>query len=199
MRRLAVIKTNDATALVRTVREPARIDVDGARWFAAVVSIGRVLNVADDLAAAGFRSYCPLETRLSTQPKRSPDGKWRKRVRQRPVFGPYLFVGEVNATLYRSTHRDIREILGDRDGPRQINPTFLRRVNDDELAGAWDFRPRRAPRYAEGTPVMVSDGPFRGFLAVVQEACANGGVTVEIDVFGRKAPLVIAETALEPA
>ncbi len=200
--RTSVIRTADATALVRTVREPARIDVDGARWVVAVVQGSRVLNVADDLAAAGYRPCCPLETRITRPPRRDANGRWPQRVLQRPVFGGYLIVGEVSVPLFRSSHRHIIDVLGDRENSRAVSPEFVRRVNDEELAGMWDFRAKRTPamRFHPGDIVrMPNDGPFHGFFAKVVEAHAKAGVTVELGMFGRMTSITVKDEALELA
>ena len=201
LKRLASGSSEAVTLKAEKVRDPVRIDETQHRWVVAAISGARVLEVADDLAALGFTPYCPLETRLTTQPKRGADGKWRRRILQKPLFGAYLFVGERGPRLFRSTHARIIDILGNTDGSsRAVSKEFIRALNDADLAGEWDHRTKgKRARFTAGQSVRVTAGPFADFRAVVARVQPHGAFAVELEVFGRQTSVVIKEDALEAA
>jgi len=45
----------------------------------------------------------------------------------------------------------------------------------------------------------VTEGPFAAFQAVVERAAREGRVRIDLDVFGRRTPIVIDERLLEVA
>jgi transcription antitermination factor NusG len=166
--------------------EPRAIEVEGARWVVAYVGEHAAREVASDLNELGFRAYCPLGARVVyPDPRRS--GKRVRKVRQFPVFGGYLFVGEVTERLVKSAHDRIVEILGDSSGSLALSGAAIAAINRAELRGLWDstHAHRALPLFRKGDQVRITAGPFAGFAAIVARLPKDLRVTIDFEMFGR--------------
>jgi hypothetical protein len=151
-----------------------------------------------DLCELGFLAYCPLG-RKTLYRARARVGR-RKRIHQSPVFGSYLFVGERDGPLQASIHDGISYLIGDSQGAWSLNPSFVLSINEDELSGRWDDTktPTWAKAFKIGDQVRIGAGPLTGFQGLV-EACSKAGITVDLDLFGRRTSTTLKPSALELA
>jgi transcription antitermination factor NusG len=181
----------------RRLSEPMAIEVEGARWVVAYVGEHAARDVAADLTELGFRAYCPLGRRVVYQARVA--GKRARRVRQFPVFGGYLFVGEVTEHLSKSSHDRIVEILGDSTGSLALKGAAIAAINLAELAGRWDStRPHHAaPLFHAGDLVRIKAGPFAGFAAVVARLPKDLRVMIDVQMFGGPTRTTLDSSALE--
>lgn len=180
--------------------EPARIEVEGVRWFVARAMSGCERRVARDLAEAGFRTYCPLGRRFVGQ-ARLAGGKRRKAVRQFAVFAPYVFVGcAAGLEIGKSSHERIESVISDADGPIAVAARIIAGINDLELAGQWydALAWRGQTRLKVGSQVYVSGGPFAGLSGIVAGLPAEMRVRIDLSLFGRATPAVIDACQVEP-
>ena len=154
----------------RRVRRVARpIDVEGVRWYCPVVVRGCEFEVADDLQAAGFRTYAPHAVRVVTV---RLAGDRRKRVeRDVAVLAPYVLVGEpAGLVLSKASHSKIRDFLRDGgQGYARVSARAVAALNTLHLEGFWDEKRKRWPRFRRGENVRFKDGPLEGLSAVVDE------------------------------
>ena len=168
------LKTNAVEAAFhaagRRARRVARpVDVEGGRWYCPVVVRGCEFEVADDLQAAGFRTYAPHAVRVVTV---RIAGNRRKRVeRDVAVLAPYILVGEpAGLVLSKASHSKIRDFLRDgRSGYACVSARAVAALNALHLEGFWDEKPKRRPRFRRGENVRFKGGPFEGLSAVVDE------------------------------
>jgi transcription antitermination factor NusG len=165
----------------------------------AYIGENAVRAVAADLCALDFRAYCPLGARIDYRAR--VGGKRAQRVRQFPVFGGYLFVGEVVERLSKSTHDQIVAILGDSSGPLALRAEAIAAINGAELAGRWDstVAHRQAPPFRKGDRVRINAGLFAGFLAIIARLPTDLRVSIDIEMHGRATRVVIDARTLEPA
>jgi transcription termination/antitermination protein NusG len=177
---------------------PVRIEVEGARWFVARVASGQERRVAWDLCEMGFRGYAPLEREKVYRARvRGVNGRVPK-IRVRPVFTGYVFVGAPRGTglVVRSLHERILDVLGGPDGPIEIPAALIGAINAREFAGKWDHVKRAAP-FKPGDLVRIVDGAFAGFPGVIAALPADIRIKVEASIFGRLTPVVMEACQVE--
>lgn len=198
-----------ATRLARVRRRAGelaattKIDVEGARWSVARVFSGLEREVADDLEAMGFRVYCPLRRFEVLRGRVRGKTKRERKVRERPLFPGYLFVGAPGAGEFAThAHEKIIDVFG--NGPNQMRrlAKLITAVNVREIAGDFDDAARaaafRATPFDLGSTVRVLDGPFREFLGIVSALPGDLKVQIEIMIFGRRTPAMMGSGQLEP-
>jgi hypothetical protein len=181
------------------LRQTLPLDVSlPRRWVVAVCKPSMALGVADDLNELGFVAYCPLSRKVHLR-ARARVGR-RKMIRQYPVFGDYLFVGEVDEPLQGSIHGGISYLIGDSRGALSVPASFVLSINQAELDGKWDETktPTWSKTFKVGDQVRISAGPFTGFAGLV-DACSKAGIRVDLDLFGRRTSTTLKPSALELA
>ena len=179
---------------------PRALPVDEVRrWVVAVCKPSMARGVAEDLNELGLVAYCPLSRKVHLR-ARARVGR-RKIIRQYPVFGVYIFVGEVDGPLQASIHSGISYLVGDSQGALSVPESFVLAINQAELDGKWDETkglPSWAKTFKRGDPVRVKEGPFTGFAGLV-DACSKAGIRVDLDLFGRRTSTTLKPSALELA
>src|SRR6185312_17206786 len=143
-------------------------------------------GVAEDLNMIGFRAYCPMGKKIVYRGRHGGEARQR-RVHQFPVFGRYLFVGEIEDPFQTTLHSGVVAIIGDRNGAWPVNPAAVKAINDAELSGTWDSSREAEAAFRRGDLVrVVSDlsHPFAGFNAIV-DSIRKSGVRINVDIFGR--------------
>ena len=129
----------------------------------------------------------------------SPNGK--RTVKERNSMPGYVLVeaalvGEIPVLL-----RNTPNVLGFL-GESNSNPTPLRQSEVNRLLGAVDEM-QDVPEevlipYAEGETVKVTEGPFSGFSAVIEEVNnEKKKLKVMVKIFGRKTPLELGFMQVE--
>jgi transcription antitermination factor NusG len=177
------------------LRDPFPLDVSSAqRWVVAVCKPSMSLGVADDLNELGFVAYCPLNRKVHLH-ARARVGR-RKMIRQYPVFGPYIFVGEVSEPLQASIHDGMAGVLGDSLGALAIPARLVLAINQAELDGKWDETKTRAlsKKFKKGDKIKTLAG-FEGLVTAIEEA----GIKVDLKMFGGAVSTTLKPNALEMA
>jgi hypothetical protein len=162
----------------------------------AFAGASRVRAVAADLRELGFRAYCPLGRRVIHR-ARGPYGKRERRVEQYPVFGGYLFVGEVKEPLTREMDYRIVDILRMGFERLTVPAQAIRDINDAEIAGEWDGT-KAAPTFALGRRVKVNIGRdhLAEFFGIVQGIEKSGKIRVSAYLFGHHTTILVNEEKL---
>jgi transcriptional antiterminator NusG len=185
--------------------EPVKIEVEGLRWVVARVAPGSELRVARDLAAQGYRPYCPLGRKLALRARVSRGGVERRgrRMRQFVVFAPYLFVGcapgqEIGREIYNGFGERVGVVLGDARKPTPVAPRIIEEINKLEVAGQWWANWRGQTHLRTGGRVRVLDGPFADFEGIVEALPAEMRVRVSLSLFGGATPATFNACQVEP-
>jgi len=155
-------------------------------------------GIAEDLNMIGFRTYCPMGKKVVYRGRHGGEARHR-RVHQFPVFGRYLFVGELEDPFQTEIHFGVVAVIRDQNGARSVNPEALKQINDAEMAGTWDSSREAEAAFRRGDLVrVVSDlsHPFAGFNAIV-DSIRKSGVRINVDIFGRSTPITIPQDKLE--
>lgn len=151
-------------------------------WYVAIAKTGASLSVRDELIAAGFDAYAPIERIARTRA--------RKRVAvDVPMFGQYLFV-----EVYGGNFPDVRAIDGMRgyissaEGPIRISDEIIEDLKTLETRGLFDFtraKNKITLSFEPGETVRVLAGPFSGFIGQVLAKRGKRRVQVLLSLFGR--------------
>lgn len=178
--------------------ETAPVRVDGARvWRVACCRPSQAIGVASDLSALGFVAYCPTGRKIIFRGAQRGFKVRKRRIHSYPVFGDYLFVGEVDMPLQVSLHEDIIGVLGDSRGAYRLNPKFLQAIIDREASGVWDeARALERREFTPGERVRVKRGSYADLQGLVMQ-CDTAGVSLKIEMFGRDHEVVVKDEALE--
>jgi len=156
------------------------------------------LSVARDLDLIGFRAYCPMGRKIVYRGRTKGTARER-RVHQFPLFGPYLFVGEIDDPLQTDIHSGLIGIIGDENGGWPVNPEIVKAINAAELAGTWDGSRASEAAFKRGDRVRVVNDPayaFAGFQAIVEDVRRSG---IRIEIFGSRAAVIVPQSKLELA
>lgn len=178
---------------------PSRIEVDDVRWIAVRTAPKCELRVAQDLAALGYRPYCPLGAKFVFW-KNGRQRAQRKFVRQFPVFAGYIFVGlSAGRVLARDTVEKIVSILGDSSGPLRIPPSAIGTINSLETAYHWDETRswREKSPFKPGSPIRVTDGAYASYNATVDVLVSETRIKVLASMFGRMVPIELDMGSVE--
>jgi transcription antitermination factor NusG len=173
-------------------RVVTRIETDGLTWIAIRADAFCEFMVADELNGHGIVGYCPTGARFSLR----QGNKRVRRVIHFPVFARYIFAGLAGGQFVRRTEiRRIESILSDAAGhPLTVPRGAIRRINDDELSGAWDSTRQWAEHapYRPGDLVSIKDGAFAGFPATVDAISSESRIRLLIELFGRPTTVLVA-------
>lgn len=185
----------------RARRKAYVVDEQGADWLCAAVAPGREFGVADDLAAVGFRTFCPHAVRVHfrARDRNAPREKRKRRERDVPVFGNYVFVGTPCGEGMRLVKRSHSHILAVLDEGRYFVPrAFIAEATKLWMAGTWDMRIREGVRFKRGETVRVKSGVFEGLNAVIERMPSQSRAVVSTALFGRMVQATVDSAALEP-
>lgn len=155
------------------------------RWVVAYVGAWKQLEVVQRLQREGWEPYAPQETVVAYRARVRGSEVRHRIVKRRPLFGGYLFVRELVRPLRREPERRIFSILGDSQGPIEVNPAWIEETKRLEAEGAWDALRRPQARFFEGQRVRVATGPYADFWAIVDRLEKTGKVKVKFRLFGR--------------
>lgn len=180
-------------------REPQKLDLDGARWFAVRTAHASERPLQAELEGIGYRVYCPLVTKWAWK-----HGRRCKDKRQTPLFARYIFVGcAPHQRVSRRTAEGIVAVLGDKDEPLAVPERAIGLLSVLEIAGEWDetrdwsektpFQPGRHVQIAPGIGVA-----FAGLDATVDVAMSEERIRVLISLFNQATPVEIDACNLVP-
>lgn len=174
---------------------------NGPLWHVAYVEprVERELvgTIKDEL---GFEAYTPLEQYRATIRGRRVDAC-------RPVFPRYVFVA---CDPYKDEWQRLLDVDGVVDVLRNDNipgyvpASWIMAIRKAEEAGVFDRIRPNASKFKIGETVRVSEGPFSGFHALIQEFIAKMRSTtaskrakVLVAFMGRMSAIEMDVTALE--
>ncbi len=173
---------------------------DDRAWFAVVAQPGRQAQARDELMRQDYGAFLPMCRRQVTHARKTETV-------ERPLFDRYLFVGvDLDGgqpfTPINSTRGVAFVVRGGTGAPSRIPVSALRKIKErcDADGGSVDLVPAsRVLRWAEGTELRVTDGPFTGLLAVFSGAHGDRAAKVLVDVFGRPTVATIPIVSLDRA
>ena len=181
--------------------EARLVEVEGVRWLAVQVAFASEWRARAELAALGFRAYCPATQRYVFA-ARARSGRRFKTLRIEPVFARYLFLGAPPG--YAASARRLRDalagsptadrieaVLGEATGGLAIPPRAIQEINRLELSGEWDHTGpwRKRATYRPGELVRITDGPFAEFEATVDAATSEDRIRVLVSAFAQPIPV----------
>lgn len=167
-------------------------------WFVARSKPSQWSKAAKELRDAGFAVYCPMK-RVEVYRKRFNVF----RTTESPVMTGYMFVGMRRDAMHFGRIRDdcsaVGGLLGINGNPGMV-PSFevekiwLAEIDmqfDDTRAARIhrkeEARTRKATlemKFGKGKAVDVTDGPFAGISAVVDEVTSKGNIKALVNLFG---------------
>lgn len=177
-------------------------------WFIVYVGGMGERRVADALERRGWTVYLPMAGKWVPVRRRgglrADRGMSRKKRREQPqmkrisvpLYPRYLFVAcETWFTSWR-TLKDCPGVASVVMKNREVAVRLPGEVIDwiRERAATADVEAAAAPKLLKlpaGTRVRVTAGPFASFSGVVVDGGAPGEVTVDVEIFGRAAPVTM--------
>ncbi len=142
---------------------------DRIGWHVVYTGPLREEAVAREIRAAGFDVYLPMEQ--CTKLRR------RKRVElSTPLFSRYLFVAfDPHLDDWQGLRDidDVDDILRNNDVPSRVPAAWIEALRKAEGLGAFDRRKGAPQPFAIGETVRVTEGPFAGLHARVEQFVAK--------------------------
>lgn len=162
------------------------------QWFAVRTKQAAEYLAETEMRRAGIETYMP-QYRREYQHHRSK--RWI--VRSFPLFQGYVFAfmpEESTGALRWLDGVDREGALKDASGkPVALPPSIIAELKDRQEVGQFDELKRQGYALAIGEKVMLKDGPFAGFPALVDAIRTVHHVEVLVNIFGR---LTLATTSL---
>jgi len=161
---------------------------DRLRWFVVEAFEHSVAQARLNLAVAGLHVWAPVD--VKRQPNRSRSTAPRRDLRI-PRFGRYLFVRCRMTDALRNAIDNTPAVAGLLVASKEEAPSPI----PDHVMD-WLREPREAEGevqqpYVPGDKVRVTDGPFGGFEAKVEDVDKRGAIRVAYEIFGRPTPVVL--------
>jgi transcription antitermination factor NusG len=168
--------------------------MNGKNWFVIEAHEGAGGRAQLALCVAGLEVWRPVDFK-----RRGDRGRHRKPQRDIPVprFGRYFFVRcAMSAPLLDA----IRHTNGVAEILRACGTNEPVAVPDEQIA--WlkvnkldDKAVENFP--AKGDRIRIKGGPFMGFEGVVRQIDKRGVLSLDVDMFGRLAPLILEASHVE--
>lgn len=173
---------------VTDFRMPPAEDVDASReWFLIYTNPKCERRAQLGLMRAGYQTYLPTMRRVIEKPG------YPATERIVPMFPRYLFVSGKQRTM-------IRSIDGVQDVVR--NGLDWAQVPSFAIAAMVSFQNETViepPKHWKGQAVMVTDGPFSSFQAVVAKMLDHDCAQVLVSLFGRQTAVTLHVDQMEAA
>jgi transcriptional antiterminator RfaH len=169
-------------------------DPDVPRWYACYTRARHEKKVEQLLGQRGIDSYLPTVTRVQ---------QWKDR--RRPVsfvmFPSYVFARCAPNDLSRITALPgVAGIVRQNGQPAPIAADELENVRRfADVAGTLEDAPQVKPLPAEGSPVHITEGPFRGIDAVVVAHRGRARVLVCLNAIGQGLEVDVDASVLQHA
>lgn len=182
-------------------RNPAPPSIDLSRgWFIVITAPRGEAGAVEGLKEAGCSVWLPTLHREVTS-------RGRTTAYDTPMYPGYLFVADLPFGRRRVIVKgvpvdDVREmpgVIGVISTPRgflQMPEKAFEQVV--AIQNAPEPPPPAFP-FAEGASVMIIDGPFASFQAVVVEALGHHHATVLVEIFGRATSVQLETGQIEAA
>lgn len=189
-------------------------------WFIIQTNPQSERKAAGELRRAGLRVYMPKK-QIEAKHARTKATE----IKRRPVLVGYLFVrfppermdrrGVPHFATVRACQgvRDFVRVINARDEwepwpiPERVVAAIMQRARrhefDDKQLQEW-WRAEQKARFAQlvtpGARVLVKEGPFAAFEAIVEGLTSSNAVRTRVQIFGRDTPVTFEdpENQLEP-
>jgi transcription elongation factor/antiterminator RfaH len=166
--------------------------LDTGRWYVVQTQPHAENRAVLNLRRQDYRVFCPRLRKTVRHARRST-------VSLVPLFPGYVFLHlDVSRRQWRSVNGTFgvaRLIMqGDlpQPVPRGVIELLLDRADADGGVG-W------APSLKPGQPVRISEGPFAGLVAILEQLDENGRVRVLLKLLGRSVCVALHGEVLTPA
>lgn len=164
---------------------------DDLAWFIAQLKPNGFVRAKLNLERQGFRTFMPLRETTVRQGRTVRDVL-------RPLFPGYIFVEfSPKVTQWRginNTFGVLSLISGRIDAPTSVPPDLMKAL----LAGCDETNKLLPPEvFLAGRSVRVLSGPFKDFLAKVQQTSDDERVRLLLDLMGRAVLIDCAARDLE--
>lgn len=178
------------------------LSLEERRWFVLRVRAGQEDAIFADLTDKGYDVYLPRR-RYDQQNRRMR--VWVER--NVPALPGYLFLvhprkgGTVDDWSEVSGINGVVGPLNGHDGPLRIPSAVIETVLADEFGSVYDEtaagrrargeseRARLERQFPAGGKFPVTEGPFAGFMAQVDELTHDDRIKALVDIFGRMTPI----------
>lgn len=162
------------------------------RWYVLRVAQGSEIDVDNAFKKAGIERWLPAEEVVPA--RRAGMGKRPREAVLKPFWPGYMFVKVANtahAWAGLATVDGVLGVLGTAESPAPVDDE---EVNKLKLFLEQDEEARMVLTNAlrVGDRVVVEDGPFRSFEALVtwlDQDCRSDRVKVDVFIFGRETPV----------
>lgn len=166
-------------------------------WFALRVAFGRELAVEKALRETKIEAFVPMRK----GPKKMIRGRVRSEIHMPAVTGYVLvrFACTPQACSGILAVEHTIELVGAGGVPHPVSHKDVLRFKALADTGGLDWERVSALTFRRGERVMVGEGPFRMFSAVVISCRRDGkgDAVVELDLFGRPTPITMPLVFLE--
>lgn len=157
-------------------------------WIVGVTKPNSEAIAEENLKRQGFEYFCPrFEER---RPNKAP--------RIRPLFSRYIFIRIEQLWYSIMGTRGISSVLLGDNGPGSVPDSLIedlyRRMGKQGLV---TLEP--VPKFAQGTVVKTSSGPFTGHLLIYDNMTGRDRVRVLMEALGRKVSIELPESSLVAA
>lgn len=154
-------------------------------WYALVTNPKCERRAEAGLRERGLEVYLPWG-RIWSRPKRATGVV----MRLRPVFPRYIFIGCPRGVWPDLSRIDgVEGVIAAQGLPLEIPEWQVLSTWALETNGKLDFnaapKVSRKGEYEAGDEVLITGGPFAGFLGVVSQANGEKTVSIETMMFGR--------------
>lgn len=177
-------KTHTISKTFKRVDRIRRVLPTGLKWFAVQTNPKCEKRAGEKLVKLGVEVFRPeyTEARYLKRSRRKVDHK-------RHFFPRYIFVGldpkRLGFEIVRSAD-GVERIIDIQGWPVPIKVETLQWVADVLTGHAEDIVEQEDdPPFRKGEQVLVKDGPFASFNAVVEHVMSNDRVKALVAVFGR--------------
>lgn len=172
----------------------------GPGWYVVMSAPSAQTRVKSGIEGIGHKVYMPLE-RLRKRER----GKLK--LIERPLLGPYMFFA---LDPYKQEWSPVLEvdgvldILRNNQMPSRVPEAWINAMRKAEMYGEFDKTPDSPHPFKKGETVRISEGPFSGFHALIEEfiaklksSTASKRAKVAVDFFGRCMKLELPVCDLE--
>jgi transcription antitermination factor NusG len=153
-------------------------------WYVATTHARKERLAADQLAAQGFRTFCPLMRKTVRHARRET------RVLA-PVFPGYVFVSlDPDRGRWRSIDgtRGVGALVKDADGPLPVRPAAMRTLlGSVDAQGVLEVEPPLRP----GGSGRLKSGPLAGQLGMIESLDGAGRVRLLVTLLGRRTRVAV--------
>lgn len=174
-----------------------RINGGKAPWFALRVWTGREKAVEKTLEDMGIRSLVPM--------RKGPDYRRRGRIIEgsmMPVIHGYVLVQMLAQPEYLAGLQGVDhaiDVLGGCENPRRLSDKEVNRFNMLARDGEYDYERPVDIVLKAGDRVLITDGPFYEWKAIVvtPSSKGHGDVVVSTSMMGREVPVTVPLASLQ--